>query len=412
MKRAWLAFYIVAVFCLIARLTLSETAKKMVEVGKPVQLEGTVRDIRFSEGRQIVYIGDRTVWADVYPRLGSGDLVSLSGVVQCPGRSPSCSEVLVKASAIKVITTASTSGHFSVFEYFDAAHKKLTTIYFMLLPKNQAELISGIVFGGSNLSSSFKSRLADVGLSHIVAASGMNVTFFAGLAFSFLSLFRAQRKLVAVFGCTLTWFYCGLAGFEPPVVRAGLMVSLTLFAQAFGRNSSSWWGLGLAGYIMLWVNPALIRDFGFLLSFSSMIGQISVSSMEFRLRIVWKLLAQSLVQNAAAILATLPVVICLFGRFSLVTIITNILVVWTVEPLMILGMVAVILGFISYELCKIVLLPAGILLFYFNWVADYFEAIPWAVIRLENPGWPFVIGYYMFLGGMVVYFKRDHFRIK
>jgi competence protein ComEC len=122
---------------------------------------------------------------------------------------------------------------------------------------------------------------------------------------------------------------------------------------------------------------------------------------------VWKFLAQSFVQNVAAILATLPMMILLFGRLSLVTIITNMLVVWTVEPLMIFGLAAVILGFITYQMAEIVLLPAGILLIYFNTVVDYFEAIPWAVFRVDNPGWLFLIGFYMFLGGTLMWFKMD-----
>lgn len=294
-----------------------------------------------------------------------------------------------------------------VGSFFDRVHSEIVAIYFRQLPRDQAELLSGIVFGGSDLSSSFKARFATVGLSHVVAASGMNVTFFAGLAFSVLSVVRARKVIVVIFGSTLVWLYCGIAGFEAPVVRAGLMVTLTLFAQAFGRTSSSWWGLGLAGYIMLWVKPELIRDFGFLLSFSSMIGQITVSNLRFRLRMVWNFLAQSFVQNVAAILATLPVVVLLFGRLSLVTIITNMLVVWTVEPLMILGLAAVFLGIISSELAEIALLPAGILLVYFNRVVEYFEAIPWAVLKVDHPGWLFVIGFYMFLGGMVMWFKTD-----
>jgi competence protein ComEC len=360
-----------------------------------------VEKVTMAEGRQVIMVAGQSSWAPIYPRLTLGDNVRVEGVIQCFGGQATCSLGVVKAETITIIQPGQDfPSLYSFFEYFPRVHDAATNIYYSLLPKNQAELLSGIVFGGNNLSQSFKSKLADVGLSHVVAASGMNVTFFAGLAFSFISAFQARKVIVVIFGCTLVWLYCGIAGFEPSVVRAGLMVTLSLFAQALGRHSSSWWGLGLAGYIMLWVKPELIRDFGFLLSFSSMVGQISVSSLPMRLRMVWKFLAQSFVQNVAAILATLPVIVLLFGRLSMVTIITNMLVVWTVEPLMILGLAAVISAFVTYRLAEIVLLPAGILLTYFNIVVDYFEAIPWAVLKVDNPGWLFVIGFYMFLGGM------------
>jgi ComEC/Rec2-related protein len=408
MKFARVTLYCLALIGLGLRLLLSEAGTAVITRNSRIELTGAVERVRVSEDRQTIVVGGQTVWAPIYPRLTPRDSVWVKGVIECFGDKAVCSYGTVKAETVKLIEPGlQPLSLTSVFGYFSKVHDEATKVYYSLLPKNQAELLSGIVFGGSSLSPSYKSKLADVGLSHVVAASGMNVTFFASLAFSFISVFQARKIIIVIFGCTLVWLYCGIAGFEASVVRAGLMVTLTLFAQALGRHPSSWWGLGLAGYIMLWVNPELIRDFGFLLSFSSMMGQISVSNLSIRLRMVWKFLAQSFVQNVAAILATLPMMILLFGRLSLVTIITNMLVVWTVEPLMIFGLAAVILGFITYQMAEIVLLPAGILLIYFNTVVDYFEAIPWAVFRVDNPGWLFLIGFYMFLGGTLMWFKMD-----
>lgn len=403
--------YTVALLLLLGRIVFSLGAEDTVVSGSLVELTGRVERHSLSEGKQSIWLSGYTIWAPVYPRVNFGDNVRVNGSVYCLHDAYACPTKFIKADRLEVREAASDEKlMLSPIEMFAMAHRRATSVYRIVLPEEQADLVSGIVFGGNSLSSDYKSKLADVGLSHVVAASGMNVTFFAGLSFSLLSVFRARKGLVVLFGSILVWLYCGIAGFEAPVVRAGLMVTLTLFAQAFGRNLSSWWGLGLAGYIMLWVNPELVSDFGFLLSFSSMIGQITVSSVQPRLRIAWKFIAQSLIQNVASILATIPIVVWLFGRLSLVTIFTNVLVVWTIEPLMILGILAVILGILSYELAEVVLLPAGILLGYFNFIVDFFASVPWSVMRVENPGWWFLIGYYMFFGGLVLYFKQYHRR--
>ncbi len=401
MIRFRIPFYFLVVLALAIRIFLSITSTEIVPAGTKIEFEGTVDKRTVSEGRQTVSVSGKTVWVPVYPRANLGDLVRINGVVYCP-KAQFCSAQIIKADSFSIIEPATGSNPSSVLFRI---RERLVSVYRNLLPKKQAQLMSGIVFGGSSLGTEFKSELADVGLSHVVAASGMNVTFFAGLAFSVFTVFRMRKGLIVVLGCTLLWFYCGLTVFDASVVCFFLMVTLTLIARAFGRNSSSWWGLGVAGYIMLWAKPELIRDFGFLLSFASMIGQISVSSLDFGLRMAWKFLAQSFIQNAAAILATFPIVIWLFGQFSLVTLFTNLLVVWTIEPLMILGLVAVIFGVVSQSLAQVVILPAGIVLSYFIWVVEKFSALPWKVVRIENPGWLFLIGYYLFLGGLTIYVK-------
>lgn len=409
MKRTAAVIYTTALLLLLGRILLTVKAEEYVISGAHIELSGKVERQSLSEGRQTIWLAGSTIWAPVYPRVSFGDRIKVYGSVNCFNRAYACPPRFVKAERLEVFEASSGERlASSPTEIFAMIHWKATSVYRIVLPEEQADLISGIVFGGNSLSSDYKSKLADVGLSHVVAASGMNVTFFAGLAFSILSVFKARKGLIVVFGSILVWLYCGIAGFEAPVVRAGLMVTLTLFAQAFGRNLSSWWGLGLAGYIMLWVNPELVSDFGFLLSFGSMVGQITASSVHPRLRMAWKFIAQSLIQNVASILATLPIIVWLFGRLSLVTIFTNMLVIWTVEPLMILGILAVISGIVSYGLAEIVLLPAGILLAYFNSMVDLFASVSWSVVRVENPGWWFLIGYYMFFGGLVVYFKRYH----
>ncbi len=53
---------------------------------------------------------------------------------------------------------------------------KVTQVYQDVLPFRQASLLSGIVLGNIGLDRSFRTRLANVGLTHVVAASGMNLT--------------------------------------------------------------------------------------------------------------------------------------------------------------------------------------------------------------------------------------------
>lgn len=257
------------------------------------------------------------------------------------------------------------------------------------------KLLTSIVFGGAELPNSFKAQLARVGLSHVVAASGMNVTLLAGGVYSLLRAFRFNRRLSVLLGIVLIVIYSSITGFEAPIVRAAIMASTLFLAPIVGRKSSGWAALLAAATIMLWVEPYLILNFGFLLSFTSMIGQMALIRLTAGVTDWWKVIIGIFGQTGAAILTTLPIVLIGFGKFSLVSIGTNALVLWTVEPLMILGIIITILGLVSTELARLASLPARPLLEYFLWVVQTFDR-PEMVARISM-NWLTAVGYYCLL---------------
>jgi ComEC/Rec2-related protein len=66
--------------------------------------------------------------------------------------------------------------------------------------------------------------------------------------------------------------YMGLTGACPAVVRSGLMIILFLVGKAMGWNTQIWNLLGFAAFIMLWINPFVMHNIGFQLSFLAMAG--------------------------------------------------------------------------------------------------------------------------------------------
>lgn len=268
-----------------------------------------------------------------------------------------------------------------------------------------ANLLIGILIGGTNLDRHFKSQLANVGLTHVVAASGMNVTFMVGFFVLFLSVLRIKRMLKVLLVILFILFYSTITGFEPPIVRASVMAGFVLLAGLVGRPTSSIFALISAAYLMLWVDPSLLTSPSFLLSFTSMIGQIISSNIKFGLPIVLKSVADNFLQSLAAIIATLPIVLIFFAKFSLVSIITNVLVLWTIEPLMLLGTGAASLGFFFHTLSPIFLIPASVLLDYFLKIVQIFNH-PEYLLVTPPLGLSFALGYYLLLGSVMITLRR------
>lgn len=244
--------------------------------------------------------------------------------------------------------------------------------YHYSLPKAEADLLSGIVLGKQSLTRGFKARLASVGLSHVVAASGMNVSFFSAAALGLLTVFRWSKLVKYLVALVFILFYATMTGFDPPIIRACLMAAFAGLATLTGRTAGAVLGLLISAYVMLWAAPDLVTNPGFLLSFTAMTGQIFAGTIRVSLPKLLEAVTVVFLQSLAALVATFPIVLIFFSNFSLVAIFTNVMVLWTIEPLMILGSIIGVLGFFFMPVTRLLAVPAQGLLDFFLWVVNTF----------------------------------------
>lgn len=364
----------------------------------------TIQPGQFGTNRIIVSQFSLTTKESV--KLAVGQKIKFSGEVTCP-HSQSCQRPWIYKPAVIILQSESSNLLLNASIY---VRNIVSKTYSESLKRDQANLMSGIVIGNVTISSQFKSKLATVGLTHVVAASGMNVTLVAGFVGWLLSGARIKRNWALVMTAGILIFYCGVTGFAPPIVRALLMCLAVFAGQAFGRKSAGFFSLIWAAYIMLWVDPSLLTNFSFLLSFASMMGQISVSNVRLSLPNLLQPFGEIFVQTGAAIAFTFPIVMIGFSTFSLVSMVSNFLVLWTIEPLMLLGGIAGIVGFTSIELAKIILIPAGVLLDYFLWVVKVLSNESF-LFKFQGFNIWMAIGYYLLLSVIyyyLIYQKRSN----
>lgn len=226
---------------------------------------------------------------------------------------------------------------------------KFEAVYQKTLPEPQSSLLAGIVLGSkSNLPQDLYLNFQKTGIMHIVVASGMNVTIIAGTMISFLLLFLS-RRLAVILSCLLIWFYVGLAGAEAPIVRAGLMGTLTFLALFLGREAEAWRILGLTGFMMLFIDPKLVFDLGFQLSFMATFGIIFFNPLfNAWFKRVPALVRNDLNQTLGAQIATLPIIILNFGFYSLISPFVNLLIVGFLPVLMRLGLIGLVVPMVLW----------------------------------------------------------------
>lgn len=276
------------------------------------------------EGYEPVYIS-----APLYPEYAYGQVLTVSGRVSL---SEGEKKVFATMSYPNIRVEENNSFLYAAIGFI---REKVMRIYEKSLPPTAASLLMGIVFGiKQGMNQDFKTALQEVGVFHVVAASGMNVTLIAGF---FMVIFGSllKRQIGLILSIVGIIFYAFLAGLEPSIVRASVMGSIVFLSGILGRQNLALWTLGLTGYLMLLWQPSLIADVGFQLSFLATLGILIIKPVlkfsQKRDRVQGEhVVIEDLKTTVAAQLGTLPVLLSAFGQVSFLSLLVNVLVLWTI----------------------------------------------------------------------------------
>ena len=298
--------------------------------------------------------------------------------------------------------------------------KKLMKSFEINLSSTHSVILEGIVFGNDkNMPKDLKDKFNATGLSHITAVSGSNIVILISVLMVFLLALGFWRVQAFYFTLALIWFYIILIGFPVSSIRAAIMGSVALLAQNLGRQNLSSRVIILAAAIMLFLNPLLLLyDIGFQLSFLASIGITYLKpTIDYFIGFIikkkdsnsdkWKIktLSDIISVTLSAQIFTLPIIAYNFGSISLISPITNILVLPFIPPLTILGFLISIAGIFSNFLAWVFSLPCWFMLMYLLKVLDIFSQ-PWAVTTFQNISWIWIMVYYIIITFSIWYLKK------
>lgn len=261
-------------------------------------------------------------------------------------------------------------------------------------------LISGILLGSRRgISEDLNENFQLVGLSHILAISGYNITIlilFVGLLFGFLS-----RKMKVVFSIMVIVLFVLLVGAGASVVRAGIMGGISLLALFYGRQYFVGFVLLLTAFLMAAANPyVLLFDSGFHFSFMATLGLIYLApSLEkFLLFLPNKfLIRESFLMTLSAQLMVLPLALNNFQGISLIAPIVNLMILPLIPLLMLLSALALAVSFFNFYFGVLVAFSVEILVDFLVWVVEFSADLPFSFLPFENGSWLFAGIYYVCL---------------
>ena len=238
-----------------------------------------------------------------------------------------------------------------------AISEKIESAYNRMFDKDIAAFYIALVRGNKDyLTEKTKVDVQNVGAAHVLAISGANVSILTSVAV----LLLGKRKGM-VLSIPMIIFIVLFSGATPSVMRAGLLNAIVVIADFFGKKNCSYTALGISAWIIFLLNPYAVCDVGCLLSFSATAG-IIFGTHKLRIRphiFQGRLYFLGLLEKAAigigttsvsAILATFPICCFCFGKMSVLSIITNIIICPLMTLLFVMSFIIGIFGIYEIEL--------------------------------------------------------------
>lgn len=318
----------------------------------------------------------------LYPEYFYGDIIKITGKIERPENFDSfdyknylAKDNIFFISRYPQISLIKREDKKDFYGYLLVFKKSFTDQINKILPEPQASFLSALLVGAKrSLPDDLIKAFNATGTSHIIAISGYNISIIAALVFNFLGFLLVPRRLIFWLVGFLIIIFTLIAGAGASVVRAAVMGGLILLAKREGRFYDMRTAIVLAAALMLIFNPYLLRyDAGFKLSFLATLGLIYLSpyfEKWFTKVPEFFSLKSNLVATLSAQIATLPVLLFDFGRFSLISIPANILILPSVPPAMLFGFLTTILSFLSLKVGSIVAIISWFLLSYQIRVAE------------------------------------------
>jgi competence protein ComEC len=397
-----------------------------VVVGEPdereqyTNLHVQAKQLTLSDGVEREIEGLALVKAGRYPPRRYGDHVRVEGLLETPPvfEGFSYRDYLARQGIHSLIRRAQVTllaeNQANPLRYYLFAFKRYAqSTIARILPEPQAALLTGILLGlETGIPADLMDDFATTGTTHIIVISGFNITIIAGIFSGIARRLFGQRRAIwiAVAGVVV---YTILVGASAAVMRAALMGLLYLFGRHLGRAVFAPASLAAAAIAMTLHDPSALWDVGFQLSFAATVGLVvytepleqvferalaRVTSAESARRIVG-LVSEALIVTLAAQLTTTVLLLHYFGRLSLVTLLTNFLILPAQPWVMICGGVAMLLGLLLQPVGQVVGWVAWIFLTYTIEMVRLTAQVPFASVPVRMDGW-MVFAYYVLLGGL------------
>jgi competence protein ComEC len=269
-----------------------------------------------------------------------------------------------------------------------------------IFPERQAGMMKAMLIGlQDDLNPDRFQQFSELGLTHILAISGLNVAVFLAVFIAIMRKLGLAKETYLLYAMLLLPFYILITGASPSIVRAGLMAMIALYAARRGLLKDAFHIAALVAWLMLLWNPYYLLDVSFQLSFLVTVGLIiGVTRVSNLLPISSPVIRNALAITIVSQLISFPISIYYFNQFSLLSWAANTILVPLISLVVFpTGLAALALGLIYLPLGRAI----AFLLSYLNdgifAVTDFLQSLRFFQTIWPSPDTTWIAAYYTFL---------------
>jgi competence protein ComEC len=296
-----------------------------------------------------------------------------------------------------------------------AYRRKIVQVHVEALGSRNGSLLTSIVIGNRTapLDESVSEPFRNLGLSHLVAASGFNLSIVVAATWCMLKPFFRRRLWLNIAAGTMMCLYIAIAGVSPSIQRAALMCTAILFTGCFLRRTYLPGILTLTLAITLVLDPYALRDVGLQLSYVATAALIATSPIVFNLVNCFHNGAVRFFADvgAACVIAqfsVLPLLLYYFWQTGLLTFPANLMISPMIPLITVAGFTTSALA--CMEQTHVALLidrVTGLLVIGMLAIVDWLNSFQWALLCTGPPMITTMIAYYISFGILITCKRFD-----
>lgn len=218
-----------------------------------------------------------------------------------------------------------------IFNFFCRYRDKVKYAIISSTSDRQSGFLTGMICGDkSEIPKQLKAKMYKSGIGHIFAVSGCHLIIITALFETIVGIFVKNRRLKTFLILFEIWGFALFSGFSVTVIRAAVMLTISQAGFLFERQPDCLNSLGISGLILTISNPYVVMSSSFLLSFTAVFALsyvqpkiVSKFPKDLKFRFIWDNIAAS----TSIILLTAPICVYFFGGISIISIISNLILV-------------------------------------------------------------------------------------
>ncbi|MBR3002412.1 MAG: ComEC/Rec2 family competence protein [Clostridia bacterium] len=288
----------------------------------------------------------------------------------------------------------------NVYKYIYEVRNKIKQNVKKYLNNDIYPIYLGLMLGDTSyIDTDVKEQFRDSNMSHILAVSGMHISYIIlGVSMFFnKALGKKKSKIVTIFILIIFSF---ITGFSPSIVRACVMGIMILIASLIHRKSDTWTTISFSLLLILIYNPYLITSISLQYTYAGTIGIILFNKNILKIlnkgRENESKIKEIVSISLSAQIFILPLTIFHFNTFGIYFLITNFLLSFIIGPIVIISFIFLITLILDFGIAKLISIILNLLIKLILLISKL-SFLPMAKIYIPTPKVFEIIFFYIFV---------------